>query len=312
MIKLGSLLLKNPYLLAPMQGYSDIAQRLICYSYGCSYAFSELIPTASFIRNRINLKLLDFYDNPGIQFLSAKPEELKKAILMVKERTFYPNLENIKSIDLNVGCPSQNIMSQHMGSDLLDKPRLVRDMFRIMRKHSHLPISAKLRLAKNTKHKRSSPYLRIAKIAKEEGLDFITIHARTAGQMYEGPVDLAALKEVHEEVDIPLIGNGGIDTLQKADSMLKCCDAIMVGKKANSSPYFFQELLTQKPVHDWRSLQKTCLKSYLDLAKKYDIGFQHIKLHCQALIEPLDKDLSVRLTHTRNIDELNNLLNQVS
>ncbi len=320
MINLGRLKIKNPFILAPIDGYSDYGLRQICYDYGCSYAFTPLIATPGFIRKQESMKKkLDFYDKVGIQFISNNTTELKKAIQIVNNREFYPLLENITSIDLNLGCPSMKMMNVNMGSALLNQPKKIRELFRIMVKHSKLPVSAKIRLAINSKHKKTKPYLRISKIAQEEGLDFITIHGRTSRQQYSGEVDIDSIKEVSEEVSIPLIGNGNIVDEGSAMKMLDFCDAVMIGRQAVKEPFIFKQLNYfnehhQKRVLDTQKEKMHCIKQYLELAEKHETGFQLLKIHMQSFLKgiPGQKDVINKLTHTKNIDEIKELMKKAA
>ena len=313
MINLGKLKLSNKYLLAPMALYSDVAFRKLCYNYGTSYTFTELISTAGFIRKTDSFaRKIDFKDHKlGIQFVTNSKEELKESIKIVKNEEFYDNLKNVKSIDLNLGCPSKNIMGQNLGSALLNQPKLIKGLFQTLNKYSHLPISAKIRTGINSKHKRlSKPYLRIAKLAKEENLDFITIHGRTSGQMYEGEVDSDAIKEVYNKVDIPLIGNGNVFDLKSAEEMEKICDAVMIGRQSLKNPFIFKELINKKWKFDYEKEKMKCIKQYLKYAEKYDVGFQHIKVHMQSFLKGLNnkKQTIVELTHTKTTGEIKELL----
>ncbi len=308
-MNLGTLKIHNKNIFAPMDMYSDSAFRQLCLDYGASYCFTELTSTAGFVRKAETFKRkVDLKTEVGLQFISNNKNELKESIRIVKDNEFYDNLENVKSIDLNLGCPSIKMMEQNMGSALLNQPHLIRELFQTMKKHSHLPISAKIRLATNSKHKKQSqPYLRIAKIAKEEGLDFITIHGRTAGQMYEGDVDIEAIKEVKEKVDIPLIGNGNIFDKRSAKEF-DFCDAIMIGRQALKDPFIFGELKGKE--YDFEREKIKCIKNYLIYAKKFDTGFQHIKIHLQSLLKGLEgrKDIIRELTHTKTVNDINELL----
>jgi tRNA-dihydrouridine synthase B len=300
-MNLGRLNLKNNLMLAPMASYSDIGLRKICAEYGCSHSFTELIYTSEFVKKSPELKKkLDFYDKAGIQFVSNDPEELKKAILMIKDREFYDRLDNITSIDLNLGCPADQVMGENLGSALLNQPKLIRELFSVMKKNSDLPVSAKIRLAINAKHKKTKPYLRIARIAKEEGLDFITVHTRTAGQEYEGDANLNALKEIRENVDIPLVGNGGVHDRYTYLEMIKYCDAVMIGQHAAKEPFIFREILEPSWKFDREEEKITCIKAYLKYAEEYDIGFQHIKIHVQAFLKDMkgSEELIRMLTDT--------------
>ena len=312
MVKLGRLELTGNLLLAPMAMYSDVAIRKICYSYGCSYSFSEQIHATQFVAKDEKLaKKLDLFLPMGIQFLANDPEVFKKAIEMINKKEFYPGLENVMSIDLNLGCPF--LMNKNLGAALLNQPELIRKLFKVMKETSSLPISVKMRLAINAKHKKTKPYLRIAKIAQEEGLDFIIVHLRTAGQEYSGKIDLAALKEIRETVKIPLVGNGDIVDVKSGIKMKPFCDALMIGRKAVSDPYLFKQLnlafKNTKCVFDVIKEKQKCIRQYLRYSEQYNIGFQHIKIHLQALLRDTSNDsLIQKLTHTTTIEEIQDLV----
>ena len=312
MIKLGRLELSGKLLLAPMAMYSDVAMRKICYGYGCSYSFSEQIRADEFIAKDEKLaKKLDLFLPMGIQFLANDPEVLRKAIEMVNKKEFYLGLENVRSIDLNLGCPF--LMNKNLGAALLNQPQLVRELFKVMKETSSLPISAKIRLAINAKHKKTKPYLRIVKIAEEEGLDFIVVHLRNAAQEYSGEIDLAALKEIRENVKIPLIGNGDIVDVKSGIKMKQFCDALMVGRQAVSDPYLFKQLdcafKNMKCSIDVIKEKQKCIRQYLSYSEQYKIGFQHIKIHLQALLRDTGKDELIKdLTHTHTVEEIRDLV----
>lgn len=320
MISLGRLKIKNQFMLAPMSMYSDVGLRKICYEYGCAYAFTEQIHTAEFLaKNEIVKRKIDLFDEAGIQFLTNNVSELKETIRIVNDKEFYPNLKNVKSIDLNIGCPTQDIMNEKMGAALLKEPRLVKQLFHTMRETSFLPVSAKIRIAVDAKHKKTKPYMRIAKIAQEEKLDFLTVHLRSAGQKYSGDVDLGVLKEIRENVDIPLVGNGGIIDEKTAEKMLEYCDAVMIGQYAVQNPFIFKKLNyyfdKKEKLHLNVEREKLdCIKKYFLYAEKYNIGFQHVKIHTQAFLKGLGKEkLITKLTHTKNIGEIKKeMLNHIN
>jgi nifR3 family TIM-barrel protein len=316
MVQLGRLNIKNPFVLAPISMYSDIGFRLLCYDYGCSYAFTEQIYAAEFIKKSEQLKRkLDLYDNVGLQFISNNPAELKEAIDIVNRKEFYPMLENVKSIDLNLACPIPDIMEKNLGSALLNQPKLLRELFRQMKQSSNLPVSAKIRLGINSKHKKTKPYLRIAKIAEEEGLDFITIHLKTAGLLHTGKIDLESLKELRQSTKIPIIGNGDICDESTAENMLKFCDAVMIAQHAMKEPFIFKQLAhyfdnKEKLKIDITKEKIFCIKKYLGYAEKYNIGFQHIKIHMQSFLRDIKGAESAiqDLTATKDIPEIKKIL----
>jgi tRNA-dihydrouridine synthase B len=316
MISLGRLKIKNQFILAPMAMYSDIGFRQLCYDYGCSYAFTEMIYTSEFIKKSEQLKRkLDIFDSVGLQFISNSPEELKEAIKIVNNKEFYPMLKNISSIDLNLSCPMPDVMEKNLGSALLKQPNLVRELFKAMKSSTSLPVSAKIRLAINSKHKKTKPYLRIAKIAEEEGLDFITVNLRTAGLLHKDKIDLEALKELRQNTKIPIIGNGGICDESSAEEMLKYCDAVMIAQHALKEPFIFKQLnyyfeKKEKLKIDIKDEKLICIKKYLSYADKYNIGFQHIKIHMQSFLKDIKGAESTinQLTHTKSKEEIKQIL----
>ncbi|MFC1704767.1 tRNA dihydrouridine synthase [Nanoarchaeota archaeon] len=318
MIKLGNLKIKNQFMLAPMSLYSDAALIKLCYDYGCSYAFTELLPTAAFIRKLGHLlPKIDTKCNIGIQFVTNDVDELKESIRMVNEHEFYPNLKNVKSIDLNLGCPKTSTTKFNIGSALLNQPKIVRSLFKTMKKYSKLPVSAKIRLGISERHKKKKQYIDVAKIAKEEGLDFITIHGRTAQQQYTGKVDIDSIKEVAEKVDIPVVGNGNIVDIKSAGDMLSFCDAIMIGRFVVKDPFFFKQLdywFNKKK--EWKpDLNKEklrCIKKYLSYAKKIRISQNSIRVHVQHMLRGLvgQKETIRQVNKAKNISSVLSIVKQ--
>lgn len=310
-LKLGRLELAGPYLLAPMSTMSDIGLRHLCSDYGASYSFTEQIFASEFVTKSDRMKRkLDLFAPCGIQFLTNSPEELARAISIIEKREFYPNLGNVHSIDLNLGCPSPKIMQQKMGSQLLKDQELVRELFTVMKENSSVPVSAKIRLGVSVKHKKTKPYLQVAKIAEEVGLDFITIHGRTSGQGYEGKVDTKAILETAAAVSIPVVGNGNVVDKQSADLLLRSCKAVMIGRKAVDEPFVFGQLLGKK--YDKEEEKIRCVRKYKKYVKKYNIGFQIAKVHLQALLKDTKyKREMMGLTHCKDMNNIHDVLKNV-
>jgi len=307
---LGRLKLKNQYLFAPMSMYTDVAFRRVCEEYGCSYGFSEQIFASEFVAKSEHLKRkLDFQRPCGIQFLSNSPEELKKAIDIIKKKEFYHNLENITSIDLNLGCPSEKIRKLKLGSELLKEHTLLEQLFTALRRYSHLPVSAKIRLAVNAKHLKGKPYLRVAKLAEKCKLDFITVHGRTSAQMYEGEVDYDAIRKVNEAVNIAVVGNGNVVDFDSAKHMLTCAKALMIGRKAITEPFIFGAIQGKK--YSTQKEKMDCIVKYLKYAKLYNVGFQQIKVHVQSLFkDTVYSDQIDELTHLKSTEEIFDLVDR--
>jgi len=315
MVKLGRLNIKKPYIVAPMSMYSDIGLRKLCCEYGAGYSFTEQIYTSEFVCKDEKLKRkLDLFEPVGLQLLSNSASEIKKTLEMVENKEFFDGLKNVKSVDLNLGCPTSAVMKNNLGSGLLNQPKLVRELFCAMKNNTDLPVSAKIRLAINAKHKKSKPYLRIANIAKEEGLDFITVHGRSAAQLYEGEVDMNAIKEIRDNVDIPLVANGNIVDEVSGEKMLSISDAIMVGQMAVQAPFIFKQLdyyfkHGTKMKVDTLAEVKFCIEKYFEYVDTYNIGFQHVKIHMQAFLKNLGLRKAIRdLTHSTSMEDVRGIV----
>lgn len=226
--------------MAPMAGITDRAFREITTDYGADICFTEMV----------NVKGLYYGDVGTDRLLDMGPEEKNVGIQIfgrdveIIERVIYDklnNLDNIKLLDFNIGCPAPKIFKNREGSYLMSEPELVGAILETMVKTSKVPVSAKIRLGINPQN---TNYKEIAKVAEEAGVCQLTLHGRTRDSYYSGEVNLEAIKEVVEMLDIPVIGNGDIFSADDAIHMLEYtkCDSIMIARGALGNPFIFSEI----------------------------------------------------------------------
>jgi len=236
-------------LMAPLSGYTDAPFRLLCRRYGCRFAFTPLIAARSLIhRNPKATPLL--YRSPaepwlGVQLEAGDPDVLSRAVLLLADRDF-------QVLDLNLGCPVAKVTRKGAGAALLLKPDLACRCIEALAA-GPFPVTAKVRILDEQD---PTPTIRLAKALRNAGIRALTIHGRTPARFYSGPVAAHVIRAVRENVDLPVIANGGIRTRHDACELRNRtgCRRIMVARGAIGNPWIFREILSEAlpppPTHD--------------------------------------------------------------
>ena len=240
MVKIGNIEIKNKVCLAPMAGISNPAYMKIVEDMGCGYAITELISSEAIVRN--NKKTFDMFNGydkltmpVALQLFGSNPDTLAKAAKVVEEKGF-------KIIDLNFGCPVPKVaLRSEAGSALLKYPDKVKEIVEKVVNAVSIPVTVKIRSGWDMN---SINAVEIAKICEKAGAKAITIHARTRSQGYTGKADWNIIKEVKENVSIPVIGNGDITDIYSAKKMIgdTKCDLVMIGRACLGNPWIIKEI----------------------------------------------------------------------
>lgn len=251
-VKLGNAVLKSPYVLAPIAGYTDSPFRRICMSHGCGMTMTELVSVEGIVRtNPKTIDLLKFTEEErpiAIQIFGHKPEVMGSAAAIVE--TLNPDI-----IDINMGCPARKVCGSNNGAALLKDPPLISRITESVVKSTRLPVTAKIRIGWDDKSKN---YMDVVHALQDGGVSFITVHGRTREQQYTGYADWNIIAEIKSKANVPVIGNGDIDSYEKAGEMMKFsgCDAVMIGRGSLGNPWIFSgekpstaEILEQVRVH---------------------------------------------------------------
>ena len=267
---------KSKLFLAPMSGITDIAFRLRCLEYGAGLVSIPMINVNAIARsNKATINLLTTIpeEKPkSVQLFGTKTELIKQAAKIAYEAT------NCDIIDFNMGCPKDLILKQGAGAALLKRPEKIKEIVEALRS-VNIPISIKIRIGGSEK---SINALKNAKIIEKAGADMLIVHGRTIEQGYSGKANLQIIKEIKENISIPVVGNGDVVDEESAKRMLDetKCDYIMVGRKAIGHPFIFEKinhyLETGKKLNKEYGQKEEFLK-YFELAKKYNIRESKIK-----------------------------------
>ncbi len=239
MIKLGRLQIDGIAALAPMAGVADRAFRELCMGYGASYCVGEMASAKGMVlgdrKSEALLEVTDSQRPMAVQLFGSEPEFMYKATL--KAVRYEPD-----AIDINMGCPTPKITGNGTGSALMKQPDLCGRLVEAVKSAAgDIPVTVKIRKGWDSN---SVNAIEVARICESAGADLITVHARTREQMYAPPADWDIIKQVKDNVSIPVIGNGDIFTAPDALRMLEetGCDMVMIGRGALGYPWIFREI----------------------------------------------------------------------
>ena len=260
-MQIGTHLLKNKLILAPMAGISDRPFRELCKKHGVSLAVSEMVASNPALRyHKRTLLKADHTGESGIrsvQILGTDPHQMAEAARFNAER-------GAQIIDINMGCPAKKVCAVAAGSALLRDEVLVKKILDAVVNAVDIPVTLKMRTGWDIENRNA---IEIAKIAEHAGITALTLHGRTRACKFNGHAEYETIKSVKNTVSIPVIANGDIDSIEKADYVLKItgADAIMIGRAAQGNPWLFSEInhfletgkILEKPTH--ATIQTTLL-----------------------------------------------------
>jgi nifR3 family TIM-barrel protein len=229
-----------PLILAPMEDVSDPPFRALCKKHGADLMYTEFISSEGLIRDAVkSVQKLDIYEYErpiGIQIFGYDIESMKQAT-RITEQT------NPDIIDINYGCPVKKVALKGAGAGILqDIPKMV-EMTKEIVKSTHLPVTVKTRLGWDE----DSKYIvEVSERLQDVGIEAISIHGRTRKQMYKGEADWSLIADVanNPRMNIPVFGNGDIDTPEKAVEYKNRynVDGVMIGRASIGYPWIFNEI----------------------------------------------------------------------
>jgi nifR3 family TIM-barrel protein len=229
-----------PLLLAPMEDVSDPPFRAVCKDNGADLMYTEFISSEGLIRDAIKsrqkLDIFDYERPVGIQIFGGDEDSLALAAKIV-------DVTNPDLLDINFGCPVKKVACRGAGAGVLKDIDLMVRLTTAVVKSTSLPVTVKTRLGWDDDSKNIEE---VAERLQDCGIKALAIHGRTRSQMYKGEADWTLIGKVknNPRINIPIFGNGDIDSPQKAVDYKNRygVDGVMIGRAAIGYPWIFREI----------------------------------------------------------------------
>ena len=225
--------LESNVFLAPMAGITDYPFRKLVASKGKANLYSEMVAVNAINRkNPKTYRIADVSKEPYpviVQLVGNDPTLFTEAAKLVADLGAY-------SIDINMGCPVKKIVGNNSGSALMKDLSLASKIIKATVNATDLKVSVKFRKGWDSNSVNAVDF---AKMCEDNGASYITVHGRTRAQGYSGVADWNVIKEVKENVKIPVIGNGDITSPEKAKDMIDLTgvDGVMIARGTLGNPW---------------------------------------------------------------------------
>ncbi len=319
-MNIGNLVLRNrPLFLAPMEDITDTSFRLLCKKFGADFMYTEFISSDGLIRKGEKsirkLYLLPEERPIGIQIYGHLVDVMAEAARMAEQSA--PEL-----IDINFGCPVKKIANRYAGAGMLRNIPLMIEMTSAVVEAVSVPVTVKTRLGWDENNKN---IIEVTKRLQDAGISAITIHGRTRSQMYKGAADWTIIGEVknNPEIKIPVIGNGDINSPQRAKEMFDRygVDGIMIGRATAGRPWIFREIRHYLDTGELLPEPTVAEKAdialmHLDLSLKYKEGMRAIfemRRHFSNYFKgiPHFRDTRLKLLTSTDVDEIKSIIQDI-
>lgn len=295
-MNIGPHTLANKLFVAPMAGVTDRPFRQLCKKLGAGYAVSELVASNASLwkseKTQRRANHVGEFKPIAVQIAGADPAMMAAAAKV--------NVDHgAQIIDINMGCPTKKVCNVAAGSALLRDEPLVQQILESVVSAvgigpDAVPVTLKIRTGWDREHKNA---IKIARLAEKSGISMLTIHGRTRADLYHGEAEYETIAVVKDNVRIPVVANGDINSPEKAEQVLKIAkaDAIMIGRAAQGRSWIFREInhyletgnkLPTPEINEIQAIMNTHLLDHYEFYGEH-IGLRtarkHIGWHCKGL-----------------------------
>ena len=239
MFYIGDVRLEGPVVLGPLSGYSSHSYRDFMKPFGVALSVSEMTSAVGIINS--DLKTEDYVCFPknyptALQLFGHSAEDISRAAVKSLEYN-----QDIDMFDVNMGCPVHKVQRSGAGCILMRDPVLCGRIIRTLKEAVDRPVTAKIRLGNN---KHDMNFREVIAELQSNGVDAIAIHARTKDQNYSGFPDFNAIRDLQDEMDVPLIVSGNMYSLDDAIEAVDITGAkgIMVARGGVGNPFLCTQI----------------------------------------------------------------------
>lgn len=304
-LKIGTVSLDNNMILAPMAGVSDLPFRLLCREQGAGMVCTEMVSAKAISfgnKNTAALMEISPQERPvSLQLFGSDPDIISEVAASIEEQPF-------DILDINMGCPVPKVVRNGEGSALMQNPKLAEAIISKTVRATRKPVTVKFRKGFTQDQINAAE---IARIAEASGAAAVAVHGRTRDQYYSGNADWDIIRQVKEAVQIPVIGNGDVNSAQRAGQLLEetGCDGVMIGRAARGNPWLFREIL--------QYLENGRIPEQPDRETVRKMMLRHAQMQIQykgeyAGIREMRKHISWYTAGYPNSSKLRSAINQVS
>ncbi|MCW5213086.1 tRNA dihydrouridine synthase DusB [Desulfobulbus sp. TB] len=311
LMKINTLVLENPFILAPLAGYTDLAFRLLCREMGAGLVVSEMISCHGLFygqeKTLLMLKTVSAERPWAVQLFGNEPELMGQAAALVSKRP-------VDCIDINMGCPVRKVIKKGSGAALMkaDNLQTAEKIIQAVVANTHCPVTVKFRSGWNHDNIIAPEF---AQMAESAGATAVTIHARTWVQQFGGKADRGVIAAVKQAVNIPVIGNGDILCYQDGLKMMEetGCDGVMIGRGALGNPWVFHP----QGMPEILAARLPVIRHYLELAREHldtERLLFRIKNHICRYFIGVHRAVEIRkqIIDSPSLEEVENILDRLT
>jgi nifR3 family TIM-barrel protein len=316
MLKIGDIELKNQVVLAPMAGVCNSAFRLTVKEFGAGLVCAEMVSDKGIVlknEKTMNMLYIDEREKPlSLQIFGGEKKTLVEAAQFVDKNT------NADIIDINMGCPVPKITKCDAGAKWLLDPDKIYEMVAAVVDAVDKPVTVKMRMGWDDEHIFA---VKNAQAVERAGGKAVALHGRTRVQMYEGIANWDIIREVKQSINIPLIGNGDIQTPQDAKRMIDetGVDGVMIGRAALGNPWMIYR--TVQYLETGKLMDEPTVREKMDVCilhldrlialKNEDIAVREMRKHAAWYLKGVRGNANVRnaINECNTRDELTGVLN---
>jgi tRNA-dihydrouridine synthase B len=278
-MRIGSIELPSPFVVAPMAGMTDTSfRRLVKRHGGCGLVVTEMVSSEGLVRGiDRTLEYAEYTEEErpvSIQIFGGEPDKMAAAAQVVERM-------GADMVDINMGCPVPKIAKHSAGCSLMKEPRHAARIVRAMADAVRIPVTVKMRAGWSDQD-RNAPLL--ARMVQDAGAAAITIHGRTAEQSYRGVADWDLVGRIARDLTIPVLGSGDcLEPDQIVDRLRTGVSGVLVGRGVLRNPWVLAQaadIVAGRPPREVTMDDRArFLLEYIDLLldeRREADGFRHV------------------------------------